>query len=55
MNDSFQKYRQCRLKYRLTREKYKLKLEIPKPKQVTFGTKNQAAIVQKHGMPYSTT
>ena len=50
MNDNFK----LRNIDRLAREKYKLNLEIPKPNQVTFGTRNQGAMVQIYGMRYPT-
>ena len=39
---------------RLTRKKYELNLGIPKPNQVTFGTRSLRGYVQKYGMPYRT-
>ena len=41
-------------KDRLTREKYNLNLEIPKPKQDTFGTRNLSSYGPKiwNALPY---
>ena len=44
MNDIFK----LRITDRLTREKYKLNLEISKPNQVTFGTRNLRSYGRKY-------
>ena len=50
MNDIFK----LRNADRLTREKYKLHLEIPKPNQATFGTRNLRSYGPKiwNALPY---